>query len=188
MLERDEIRIIPASALQHYLFCPTQCALIHHQKEWEENLDTAKGNSLHLKTHTPHETKRGTNIQSQGVNLIHPELGISCQPDRIDWDNGIPSPFEAKKGKKKKDNSDTVQLCCAALCLEYLLDIKVNKGRIYYWGEKKSYAVVFDTDLRKETIETIEKVRTILTETLIPTGHLKKGCARCSLKYICLPK
>lgn len=35
------------SALQHYLFCPRQCALIHVEGAWSENYLTAAGRVLH---------------------------------------------------------------------------------------------------------------------------------------------
>jgi len=30
-----ESELIPLSALQHYMFCPRQCALIHVEQAWE---------------------------------------------------------------------------------------------------------------------------------------------------------
>ena len=32
---------IPLSALQHFLYCPRQCALIHNEQAWAENRFTA---------------------------------------------------------------------------------------------------------------------------------------------------
>ena len=37
---------IPLSALQHYAFCPRQCALIHNEQVWTENFLTAQGRAL----------------------------------------------------------------------------------------------------------------------------------------------
>ncbi len=31
-----ESDLVPLSALQHYLFCPRQCALTHGEQLWEE--------------------------------------------------------------------------------------------------------------------------------------------------------
>ena len=42
-----EADFIPLSALQHYLYCPRQCALIHLDRAWEENVFTAEGRILH---------------------------------------------------------------------------------------------------------------------------------------------
>ena len=44
MLDMDPI---PLSALQHYLYCPRQCALIHLEQLWVENTQTAQGRVLH---------------------------------------------------------------------------------------------------------------------------------------------
>jgi len=32
----SESDLVPLSALQYYLFCPRQCALIHVEQKWEE--------------------------------------------------------------------------------------------------------------------------------------------------------
>jgi CRISPR-associated exonuclease Cas4 len=42
--------LVPLSALQHFVFCPRQCALIHVEQVWAENRSTAEGNILHAKT------------------------------------------------------------------------------------------------------------------------------------------
>ncbi len=39
--------LIPLSALQHHLFCPRQCALIHVEQVWAEDGATAEGRVLH---------------------------------------------------------------------------------------------------------------------------------------------
>ncbi|RBG39120.1 CRISPR-associated protein Cas4, partial [Xanthomonas oryzae pv. oryzae] len=43
----DDADLIPLSALQHYLYCPRQCALIHVEQQWAENRQTAEGRLLH---------------------------------------------------------------------------------------------------------------------------------------------
>jgi len=39
------------SALQHYTFCPRQCALIHVEQAWAENRLTAEGRIMHEHVH-----------------------------------------------------------------------------------------------------------------------------------------
>jgi CRISPR-associated exonuclease Cas4 len=41
MEESDDL--VPISALQHYLYCPRQCVLIHVERLWAENRQTAEG-------------------------------------------------------------------------------------------------------------------------------------------------
>ena len=48
--ENQDMRLIPLSALQHYAFCPRQCALIHNEQVWAENYLTAQGKALRLAT------------------------------------------------------------------------------------------------------------------------------------------
>ena len=39
---------IPLSALQHWAYCPHQCALIHLEQVFEENLFTQRGQAFVL--------------------------------------------------------------------------------------------------------------------------------------------
>ena len=39
----SEEDLLPISALQHLMFCPRQCALIHIEQLWSENRLTAEG-------------------------------------------------------------------------------------------------------------------------------------------------
>ena len=56
-MEDDDL--IPLSALQHYLYCPRQCALIHIEQLWAENRHTAEGRLLHERADQPQtETPR----------------------------------------------------------------------------------------------------------------------------------
>jgi len=45
----DEDDLLPISALQHLVFCPRQCALIHIERAWAENRLTAEGGLLHAR-------------------------------------------------------------------------------------------------------------------------------------------
>jgi hypothetical protein len=59
-MDKAEDELIPLSALQHFLYCPRQCALIHVEQQWAENRYTAEGRVLHNRTETPKsESRRG---------------------------------------------------------------------------------------------------------------------------------
>ena len=45
--EWQKISSIPISALQHYIYCPRQFALIHIEEIYEENVFTIQGNIVH---------------------------------------------------------------------------------------------------------------------------------------------
>jgi len=45
--------LVPLSALQHYIFCPRQCALIHVEQVWQDNLYTLRGDRAHERVDIP---------------------------------------------------------------------------------------------------------------------------------------
>ena len=60
---------IPLSALQHWLFCQRQCALIHLEQVWVENKFTAEGRVMHQNAHDgADETRKGTRI-TRGMHV-----------------------------------------------------------------------------------------------------------------------
>ena len=50
--------LLPLSALQHFLFCERQCALIHIEQVWAENVYTIEGELLHKRAHSADREKR----------------------------------------------------------------------------------------------------------------------------------
>ena len=62
--ENQDTRLIPLSALQHYAFCPRQCALIHNEQAWVENYLTAQGKALHERVDSGEpETRKGVRFE-----------------------------------------------------------------------------------------------------------------------------
>jgi CRISPR-associated exonuclease Cas4 len=41
-----EEQLLPLSALQHWLFCPRQCGLIHLEQVWAENKFSTEGHLI----------------------------------------------------------------------------------------------------------------------------------------------
>lgn len=80
-----EDQLLPISALQHWLYCPRQCGLIHLEQVWAENKFTAEGQVLHKKAHEGEdENKAGIRItRSMAVRSL--ELGISGQCDIVEF-------------------------------------------------------------------------------------------------------
>ncbi|HRJ59635.1 MAG TPA: Dna2/Cas4 domain-containing protein [Azospirillaceae bacterium] len=74
----DDNLLVPLSALQHHLYCPRQCALIHLEGLWSENRFTAEGRILHERAHGGGE--REARI---GADRPRPALAASRHgPDR----------------------------------------------------------------------------------------------------------
>src|SRR4051794_14316250 len=60
----DEADLVMISALEHWSYCPRQCALIHVEQAWDENLYTLRGRIVHGRTDTPEgEQREGVRIE-----------------------------------------------------------------------------------------------------------------------------
>lgn len=185
-----DVRLIPLSALQHYAFCPRQCALIHNEQAWADNYLTAKGNVLHKRVDSGEpETRNGTRFE-RTVMVSAEKLGLTGKLDLVEKDlkTGKLTPVEYKKGKSKLGNWDKIQLCAQGLCLEEMIKQTINEGYLWYWQTRKREFVAFDENIRQQTIEVINKVKQIFISGDILKPIFEKKCNACSLIDICCPK
>ena len=162
----DEDDVIALSALQHYLYCPRQCALIHVEQLWAESRHTAEGRLLHEKADQPKmERRKGVRVVT-AMPLAEVRLGISGIADVVEFHqepHGEQAfPVEYKRGRPKAHRADEVQLCAQALCLESMLDQQIHAGALYYGATRRRVDVCFDDELRQLTLDTIAAVRSML--------------------------
>ncbi|WP_116963183.1 CRISPR-associated protein Cas4 [Fastidiosibacter lacustris] len=182
--------LISLSALQHYAFCPRQCALIHNEQVWSENWLTAQGQQLHQRVDSGvPETRKGIRYE-RAVRVSAPKLGLVGKLDLIEVDikTGICFPVEYKRGKPKQDHIDLIQLCAQVLCLEEMLKLSINHVAMWYWQTKHRIEVVLTQSLRDETLTIIEKTRMLLESGMTPKAKYEKKCDACSLYDLCNPK
>ena len=181
-------QLIPISALQHLIFCPRQCALIHVERLWAENQFTVEGRNLHEKAHDgKSETTDGVRV-ARGLWIKSNRLGITGQADVVEFHpDGSVVPIEYKRGKPKKDNSDRVQLCAQALCLEDMKATSIDIGYLFYGTRKRRTEVHFDQPLRAQTLENIDQLRHMIDNRLTPPAVREKKCDKCSLIELCMP-
>ena len=148
--ENQDTRLIPLSALQHYAFCPRQCALIHNEQAWAENYLTAQGKALHERVDSGEpETRKGVRFE-RTVHVSAEKLGISGVLDLVEVETktGRLKPVEYKRGKPKPDPMDEIQLCAQGLCLEEMTGQTVSEGALWYMQTRHRVSVVFSDDLR----------------------------------------
>lgn len=192
MYNDDEL--LPISALQHFVFCPRQCALIHIEQVWEENLLTAEGRIMHEGAHKERlETRSGVRIE-RGVFLRSEKLGLIGRADVVEFHKSAEGqgwrafPVEYKHGKPKNNNCDKVQLCAQALCLEEMLKADIPDGALFYGKTRHRIDVEFTQGLREETLDTADRLRKFIRAGFTPAPVYGKKCESCSLMSVCLPK
>jgi len=184
-----ESDLIPISSLQHFVFCPRQCALAYIENVWDENVLTVQGENLHRKAHLPGVETRPGLKKTFDMPLRSLNFGIVGKADVIlKFDESTYVPLEYKHGKPKVKEMDTVQLCAQALCLEEMKGITIEKGLIYYFGIKKRVEVAIDNELRYKTVKAIEGVRKLFETDKTPLPIYSKRCKSCSLYNECLPR
>lgn len=185
--------LIQLSALQHFVFCERQCALIHIEQVWSENLFTAEGKIMHEKADSNKFESRGDVRIDYSVPLRSLRLGLSGKADVVEFhkmEDGtwLSFPVEYKRGKPKADDCDRVQLCAQAICLEEMLNVEIKEGALFYGQTRRREDVVFDDRLRTETEDISRRVHELITSGITPKAEYSKKCESCSLLDLCLPK
>lgn len=184
-----EDALIPLSALQHHLFCPRQCALIHVERLWAEDASTAEGRLLHERVDAGRsETRPGVRI-ARGLMVRSLTLGVAGKADVVEFHGRPPRPFpvEYKRGKPKAHRADEVQLCAQAICLEEMFASTVNEGALFYGTTRRRLTVAFDAELRALTARVAGEARANITAARTPPPVHKPVCRRCSLADLCQP-
>ncbi len=181
--------LIPLSALQHYLFCPRQCALIHVEQIWAEDGATAEGRILHERVDAGGMDSRPGLRVERGIALRSLALGVSGKADAVEFHGRPPQPVpvEYKRGKPKPHRADEVQLCAQAMCLEEIFSTPVPEGALFYGAVRRRTRVLFDAELRVLTARVAAEARTMIAAQRTPPPVLMTGCKSCSLQHACQP-
>jgi len=185
LFDADEIDV-PVSALEHWSYCPRQCALIHVEQTFEENIFTVKGHLAHERVDAAdRETARGVRV-FRGISLWSERLGLRGKADLVEMRRTGPYPVEYKVGRRQGRHAD-LQLCAQALCLEEMLGAPVPRGAVFYHAVRRRHEVVFGEELRTGTIAAIAAIRRILRTQQLPSAPNDARCPNCSLINACLP-
>ena len=183
----DDNEPVMISALNHYLYCPRRCALVHVEQVWDENIFTMRGKDAHenVDTVSSHEVsdvryERALPIWSKRLNLVG-------KADMVEFHGDIPYPVEYKSGKHKEFENDYIQLLAQAVCLEEMLNLEVAKGAIYWHGSRERKEIVFSDDMRARLEDVVAAVHEMIASNQVPPPVNDKRCKDCSLKESCLP-
>lgn len=184
---------IPLSALQHWAYCPRQCALIHVEQGFEENIFTQRGQALHKRVDDPgFELRDGLRIE-RALPLFCDRLGLVGKADVVEFlPDGTAYPVEYKHGSRHKRADiaacDDLQLAAQALCLEEMFGKPVPEGALYYATSRRRRIVTVNPELRAKTELTVAAVRRLLLSGAMPPPLNDDHCRACSLRDLCQPE
>lgn len=190
------------SALQHFAYCRRQWGLIFVERQWAENACTAEGQVFHQTAHHgPESETRGDLLILRGLRVASPALRLGGVCDVVEFHRSpsgvplmgreglwLPYPVEYKKGSDQTRESDEVQLCGQALCLEDMLCCQIPEGSLFYGETRRRTRVAFDEPLRQRTFSLLQEMLGHMARGHTPAAKPHKGCNACSLRDICLPK
>lgn len=189
MAEQEPDDPIMISALQHYSYCPRQCALIHQEQVFDENVYTLRGRAVHERVDEPEsQLEDGVRVE-RALPLYSERLGLVGKADVVEFHTGdVPYPVEYKHGQKRAREHDDLQLAAQAICLEEMTGKPVRSGAIYHHGSRRRREVEITDELRKKVEETVMAVRALLKSGTLPPPVNDERCRHCSLNEICQPQ
>ncbi|MFQ5597405.1 MAG: CRISPR-associated protein Cas4 [Nitrospiria bacterium] len=175
------------SALEHYSYCPRQCALIHVEQTFDENLYTLRGQAVHSRVDEVRtEYQEGVRVE-RALPLWSERLGLIGKADVVEFHGATPYPVEYKHGPRRKRKHDDLQLCAQAMCLEEMTGQAVPKGAIFHHSSRRRREVKFDAELRDLVAATVQAVRDMLASRAVPPPVNDQRCRHCSLLESCMP-
>ncbi len=201
----QEDELLALSGLQHMAFCERQWALIHIEKQWEENVRTAEGRVMHERVHDPdYKEHRPGIVVVRSMALTSAKLGLYGMADVVEFINQpngngislpkkegkfIPRPVEYKRGKSKQGDYDRLQLCAQAMCLEEMLDCEITEADLFYGETRRREVVQLNKNLRELVQVMVERMHELYRKGVTPAPEMKLTvCRNCSMFNICLPR
>ena len=178
--------VVPISAIEHFAYCPRQCALIHCDGVWSDNVHTVKGARAHRRVDAgQHRRERGRQVL-RAIPLWSESLGLSGRADVIELEAESVRPVEYKSGVRHGTTAD-LQLCAQALCLEEMLNVHITHGYVWYSESRHRVQVDFTSTLRLEVLDIVRRIRTQILTAELPEALNDHRCSECQLLHHCLP-
>jgi len=179
--------LVMISALEHYSYCPRQCALIHVEQTFDENLYTLRGRAVHERVDEPVvEYSEGVRVE-RALPLWSKRLGLIGKADVVEFHGTTPYPVEYKHGSKREREHDDLQLCAQAICLEEMSGKAVIKGAIFYHSSRRRREVEFTAAHRADVEAATDAIRKMMKDKTLPPPVNDSRCRHCSLKESCMP-
>jgi len=193
--------LLPLSGIQHFQFCRRQWALIHIERQWQDNVLTVEGKLMHNRADDPFlsEVRNGV-IIARSMPVASYRLGLNGLCDVVEFTPSsdgvklhgkegtfIPVPVEYKRGKEKTDPCDEVQLCAQAICLEEMLSVHIPFGYLFYGEIRHRVEVKMTVELRDLVFKISEEMHSYFERGYTPKVRISKACKSCSLEDVCMP-
>lgn len=180
---------VPIAAVEHWAYCPRQCALIHVEGGWADNVHTALG-------HVAHAVVDAAGVRHQPGRRLHHRVPVRsdrhgfhgiCDAVEVRDDGGV-EPIEHKSGGVVSEPA-ILQVTLQAMALEEMLSRAVAVGWVWTRATRRRHRVdVGDDPVRGTALAAVRAVRRQIVLGELPAPVNDARCDRCSLIDICLPR
>ncbi len=179
---------IPISSLEHFEYCPRQCALILVDGVWSENRHTVRGKHFHRRADSG-QSSTGRGVRTlRALDVWSDALGLIGRADAVEINrDDTMVPIEYKTGTRHGLTA-RVQLCAIALCLEEMTGARIPEGAVWYGKHRRRDLVALDKELRQHTVADIERVHNLRRQLKLPAAPNDERCQECQLIGACLPE
>src|SRR5438876_12128675 len=109
-MSNEDIELVMISALEHYSYCPRQCALINIEQTFDENIYTLKGHMAHERVDQAMMRNEDDMRVERGLPLWSQRLGLTGKADVVEFHDTVPYPVEYKLGKQRKWQYEAIQV------------------------------------------------------------------------------
>lgn len=177
------------SEIEHWVYCPRQWAIIHHEQHFTENDDTTRGHLEHQRVDTVgHESRHGVQVY-WAVDVASEVHRLRGRCDRIVVEGERFTPVEHKSGRRSH-HAAVIQLVGQAICLEEMLGISIAHGRLYLAASNTFQDVDVGSEDRRAAVRAAAAaIRTARGEQQrLPRPANDSRCPGCSLNGSCLPR
>jgi len=183
--------LVAVSAIEHYAYCARQCALIHVDQTFDENVYTVRGSQAHERIDIPgSELVSGVRYE-RALPIWSDRLGLIGKADLVEFRPEGPFPVEYKVGRRRQRGArfrpEDLQVCAQAMCLEEMLGVAVPRAAVFYWTTRRRHPVECTGLLRTAVEEAVTAIRGQLRAQRLPDAPNDARCKLCSLQVSCLP-
>ncbi|MHB8843726.1 MAG: CRISPR-associated protein Cas4 [Nitrospirota bacterium] len=175
------------SALEHYSYCPRQCALIHIEHVWDENVYTMRGRDTHERVDETSSRAEASVRVERALPIWSRRLNLTGRADVVEFHGDAPYPVEYKSGRYRRGHSESLQLCAQAVCLEEMFGVTVEKGALYWHGSRERKEIALTAALKEQVEKIAAKVHLMISENRMPPPVNDERCKECSLREACMP-
>ncbi len=184
--------MLPLSYVAEYTYCQRSAfyLLVDTNSVYRnENEYIQEGRLVHQKIDIGYAYAKAERRVESSFFVFSKALNILGKIDLVEFFEDKIVPIEVKRGIRRNNEMHTVQLILAALCLQEMFPAhRIEKGAIFFTGDRKRIEIEFDDHLIQKTLNLVYELNKKTDKILDPRNFkMQKGkiCQGCCFYDLC---